>query len=124
MKKILLSSFLFLLVACNGIDKDLLSKGEEVVEIINNSHNTLLPLSDEDSNIINAFFVEYPIPSLDSSDFTEEERLIFKIESLRLANLIYTNSLSRNETAKAEENLLKYEEIMLELENEFNITVN
>src|SRR5690606_4390670 len=122
-KLLLLSSLLFLLVACNGIDKDLHTKGEEVVKIIHNSHETLHSISDEDSAKVFTFFTEYPFSYLEDNT-TKEQEFIFNIEYLETVNNIYIMSISNKDQEKAEENLSKYKEILSELENEFNITVN
>lgn len=123
-KLILLSSLLLLLVGCSGINSDIHSKGGDIVNLINNSHESLLPLTNEESDKLTSFFVEYPPPPLDDTEHTDEESFIFKIEYLRLTNVIYLNSISRGDTDKANENLSKYNEILTELQDEFNINID
>ena len=124
MKKLLfIPLLLILLTACNGIDKNLQTKGEEVVKIIHNSHETLQTISDEDSDKVFSFFTEYPFSYLEDNP-TKEQEFIFNIEYLETVNNIYIMSISNKDQEKAEENLSKYKEILSELENEFNITVN
>lgn len=124
MKKLLfIPLLLILLTACNGIDKNLQTKGEEVVKIIHNSHETLQTISDEDSDKVFSFFAEYPFSYLEDNP-TKEQEFIFNIEYLKTVNNIYIMSISNKDQEKADENLSKYKEILSELENEFNITVN
>jgi hypothetical protein len=102
------------------------SKGQEIVQIVNASHENLQDISSDESDKVYAFFSKYPPPMLsgDNKVKGEIEEFIHKIHFLETVNSNYIAAIRDRDNEKIDKNLETYERILKELTDNFNIKID
>lgn len=110
---------LFLSACSNSVSGKIKSNGEEIVNIIDQSHMTLTPISEEDQIKVNSFFESNGVsmPDSDGNFKSKDEEYLFTIKKLWSYNEWYLEDLD-------EDHLKSYELNLNYLKENFNIEIS
>lgn len=121
MKKLFLIIFFFLLVACsNEVDKELYEKGQEIVQIVYESHENLEPPSGKDADKEVAFWSIYKSPETENFKDKNEEFLYY-LGLLSLQNINYLYAVEDKNFEDVKQYDKEFKETLNILEEKFNI---